>query len=66
MKFRVFSMSELEEKSQLHAPDDCTFNQIVIPVLEHDIIKMCREKEEKIHAFINEGRSDFFHRHIQG
>jgi len=47
VKFHVFSVSALEEKSQLHALDDCTFNQIVIPVLEHGIIKMYREVEIK-------------------
>ena len=40
VKFRVFSMSALEDNSQLHAPDHCTFNHIVISVFEHGIIKM--------------------------
>jgi hypothetical protein len=42
VKFRVFSMSTLEEKCQLYIPDGCTFNQIFIPLL-HAIIKMYRE-----------------------
>jgi len=46
-------MSALEENGQLHIPDDCTFNKIVIPFLEHGIIKMYMEVEINIHAFVN-------------